>query len=128
MKKELEFLKKRAGKFHSYAVAAFKSGDYEMAAFHIEQSLQLYLKYTIGDLLGDFPKTHSISRLLENVTKASGDKSFSAFVEKEPNIVSNLEEVYLTARYLPAEFTEKQVANLISFADKVIRKLKPLWN
>ncbi|MDI6757895.1 MAG: HEPN domain-containing protein [Endomicrobiia bacterium] len=128
MKKELEFLKRRAGKFHSYAVVAFKNGDYEIAAFNIEQALQLYLKYTLGVLLGDFPKTHSISRLLENVSKASGVKSFLAFIEKEPNIVSNLEEVYLTARYLPAEFTKNQVANLISFAEKVIGKLKPLWN
>ncbi len=128
MKEELGFLRKRADKFRKYADDAFKKGDYDMAAFNTEQSLQLYLKYTLGMLLGDFPRTHSISRLLNNISKASGDKTFSAFVEKEPNIVSNLEEVYLTARYLPSEFTEKQVAKLIAFSENVLKKLKTLWS
>ncbi|MDW7971178.1 MAG: HEPN domain-containing protein [Nitrososphaerota archaeon] len=41
--------------------------DYDLVLFHIEQSLQL--KYLIYKKLGDYPKTHSIIRLIKDIIR-----------------------------------------------------------
>jgi HEPN domain-containing protein len=47
-KKEIEFLKEKAKKFYSNAKDLFKKGDYDLCAFNLEQSCQLYIKYLIA--------------------------------------------------------------------------------
>ncbi|MFZ8848440.1 MAG: HEPN domain-containing protein [Minisyncoccia bacterium] len=45
---EIEFLKERSKEFYEEALELFKKGKYNLSAFTLEQSLQLYLKYLIG--------------------------------------------------------------------------------
>ncbi|WP_456469474.1 HEPN domain-containing protein [Archaeoglobus sp.] len=43
-----------------------------LAAFHIEQAFQLYLKYILAKELGYFPKMYSLSALFKGVSKIDG--------------------------------------------------------
>lgn len=74
MREEKELLRKRADKFYKYGILAFKNQDFEIAAFNLEQTAQLYLKYTLSILIGDFPKLHSLRRLMEEIVKVSKNK------------------------------------------------------
>jgi Uncharacterized conserved protein related to C-terminal domain of eukaryotic chaperone, SACSIN len=61
----MEFLRERALQFLEMSKTAAERGFYELALFHAEQALQLYVKYLIHRRLSDFPKTHFLRDLLD---------------------------------------------------------------
>ncbi|MCH8318229.1 MAG: HEPN domain-containing protein [Bacteroidetes bacterium] len=52
-KDDILFLKEKAEKFDKYSKIFFENKDYDFAAFHLEQAVQLSLKYSIALKLGD---------------------------------------------------------------------------
>ena len=77
MKEEVEIFLKKAKKFDSAARYFLREGVYDLAAFHIEQALQLYLKYILAKVIGYFPKTHSLTKLFKELSKI--DEEFMSF-------------------------------------------------
>ncbi len=57
---EVEILKERAEKFLMNGEHLLKNGIYDLAAFNIQQFVELYLKYKLFLLVGDYLKTCSI--------------------------------------------------------------------
>lgn len=127
MREEFEILKQRADKFFNYALETFNKGDYEISAFELEQSAQLYLKYTMAKLIGDFPKTHSLRKLLQDVHKVTKNDEILTFLTNNENVIADLEESYLTSRYLPAEFSKNQVEKMIKCVQLLKELLNKLW-
>ncbi|MGC8981898.1 MAG: HEPN domain-containing protein [Minisyncoccia bacterium] len=132
MKEEFKFLKYRGDDFYKYALLAIKDKKYHISALHFEQSAQLYLKYTLALLLGDFPKTHSLNKLLNLVIKSIKDKKISKnlekFEEKWKEIIFDLEEAYFTSRYFPVEFSKDKVLKMKNFLRELKENLKILWS
>ena len=58
---EAEFLLRRARAFLENAEQLYERGWYDLAAFNVEQAVQLLLKYKLLLLVGDYPRTHSHS-------------------------------------------------------------------
>jgi len=120
---EIEVLKDRAEKFLKNAAQLIDQGVYDLAAFNIQQHVELYLKYKLFLLIGNYPKTHSIKRLLKEIgTATSKEKEIIRFMEENIDRISNLENAYITSRYIPSEFERKEVENMLEVAEK-IRKL-----
>lgn len=65
------------------AAQLIDQGVYDLAAFNIQQHVELYLKYRLFLLVEDYPKTHSIKRLLKEIGIATS---------KEKEIISFMEE------------------------------------
>lgn len=127
MDKERDLLKNRAEKFLNYGIESFEKGDYEISAFFLEQAAQLYLKHTLDVLIGDFPKTHQIKRLLQDVIKVSGSKDLKVLATNNPNLIADLESAYITSRYIPATFSKEQVENMLKFVKQLEECLKKIW-
>ncbi len=131
MKEEFEFMKEKATDFYRYALLAIKDKKYYISALHFEQSAQLYLKYTLALLLGDFPKTHSLNKLLNLIIKSTKNKKISKnlekFKEKWQEIIFDLEEAYFTSRYFPVEFPRDKILKMQKFVDELRKNLKTLW-
>ncbi|WP_456327193.1 HEPN domain-containing protein [Archaeoglobus sp.] len=72
----------RAKKFEKASEYFFKDGIYDLSAFHVEQTFQLYLKYILAREIGYFPKTHSISKLLRLIRSINTFKILSERVFK----------------------------------------------
>lgn len=125
-KSEGKFLQTRAGEFLENAKRLLSEGKYALAAFNFEQSAQLFLKYFLFNKLGDFPKTHSLKRLLRGTGEVTNKRKIRAFMEKNADVLSNLENAYLTSRYFPVEFEEKEVENMKNFVQTLILFLKHL--
>jgi HEPN domain-containing protein len=117
-KEEIEFLKERAFRFLENAKQLFLNKVFDLAAFNIEQFCQLYMKYKLFLKIGDFPKTHSIKRLFKEFGRVFEDKRIKKFVENNIQTISNLENAYITSRYLPVEFEKIEVEKMLKFADK----------
>jgi HEPN domain-containing protein len=126
---KFDFLKKRADSFLRDAKFAILEKRWNSAAFHLEQTCQFYLKYYLFKKLRDFPKIHDLSELLTELNKIYSRKEIEKFKKENAAIISALNQAYITARYLPIEFTEDQIKemkkftqNLIKFLNKICQK------
>jgi HEPN domain-containing protein len=126
-KNQAAFLKDRAEKFLANGKELLEKGIFDLAAFSFEQYCQLILKYYLFRTLGDFPKTHFLKELLTALAKASRKKTkIQNFQKENINVISNLENAYLTSRYLPAIFDKDEVENMLIFCQNLDDLLKDL--
>ncbi len=124
---KVDFLKKRAEQFLKNAGNLFKKGVYALAAFNFEQALQLYLKYYLFLKLKDFPRTHSIRILLIEIGKVyTKELEIRKLIEENISLIADLEQVYITSRYLPAEFNKNQIEKMKNFVKDTIKFLEKL--
>ena len=123
-----EFLIKKAKGFLEDAKYDIKTQKWFLAAFHLEQCCQLYLKYFIFKKLGDFPKIHSLNELLEELKKVypKKKKQIEKIQKEEAGVIGDLNQAYITSRYLPIEFNKFQVEKMLEFTQKLIKFLKKL--
>jgi len=121
--KKGEFLRDRAEKFLRNAKYLLSQQDYDLAAFNFEQATQLFLKFYLFDSVGIYPYTHSIEELLLEVAKAGLiEKEIDNFLEHNKEVIKNLEEAYITSRYLPASFFKEQVVKM----ERAVEELKKI--
>lgn len=123
-----DFLKKRAQDFLRDAEVAISDRRWNSAAFHLEQVCQFLIKYYLFLKWKDFPKTHSLKTLLEELAEAypENKKKIKNFLEKNQHIIVDLEQAYITARYLPVEFNEAQVKEMVKFKNNLLNLLETL--
>jgi len=122
----VNLLKRRAKAFLESARADYARGDYDLVLFHIEQFLQLYLKYLLYRRIGDYPKTHSLIRLLRDVMRVYGDNVLKEFYEENMEALYLLEEAYIASRYLPREYDREIAERILGFAKKALEVLECL--
>lgn len=115
-----EVLKERAERFLENAKDLFKKEYYDLCAFNLEQSAQLFLKYALWKILGDFEKTHSLHRLLKSYGKISKkEKEIKSLFKKYEEVINDLEIAYIEARYIPAIFTKRQIEKMFQFLEEL---------
>jgi Uncharacterized conserved protein related to C-terminal domain of eukaryotic chaperone, SACSIN len=120
-----EFLKDRGLRFFKNGFELFKRGEYDLSAFNIEQAVQLILKYAIWKKLGDFEKTHEISKLLNDYKNLIDEKEkFEEFIKKYERTINDLEIAYIESRYLPSQFFKEQIEEMINFFEDLIDLIK----
>ena len=120
---EAEFLLRRAKAFLENSEHLYNKGSYDLAAFNLEQAVQLLLKYKLLLIVGDYPRTHSIRRLFKILLEYVKDSNLESFYLENINVIGDLESAYIAARYLPVEFERKEVENMIIFVKKLFEML-----
>jgi HEPN domain-containing protein len=113
------FLKRRAQGFLENAKRNLEENNIDLAAFSVEQSVQLFLKFILFQKKGDYPKTHSLKVLFKEISNFIPE--FKKLFEDNIQVIGNLESAYIGARYLPMIFLEDEVKMMINFAEKVKR-------
>jgi len=120
-----EILKIRAERFLDTAKHQYQKGYFDLCAFSLEQAVQLFLKYSIWKILGDFEKTHKISELLNSYKIASKEEKEIETLQKEfEETINDLEVAYIESRYIPATFTKRQIEKMFDFVEKLKEILK----
>ncbi len=122
--KEIEFLKQRSKEFYENALSLFKEKKYNLAAFNIEQSCQLYLKYLIGKKIGEWPKTHYLDELIEELSDVYERKEILEYFKNKELFFQNLTDAYFTSRYHPKNFTLNLTQQLITNYQNFIKFLE----
>jgi HEPN domain-containing protein len=118
-KEELGLLKKRASVFFRQAESLFSEGEYDIAAFNAEQSAQLFCKAALLEVLGDFPKSHSVIDLITRLGDAMSSTAVREFVKENRESLKLLETAYLSSRYILVPFSKEDAEKLISTSRKV---------
>jgi len=129
MIEKIEFLRKRSQEFYENAEELFKEGKYNLSAFNLEQACQLFLKFLIGRKIGEWPKTHYLSELIKELSRAYRKKEILEYFQKNELFFESLTDAYFTSRYLPHEFTQTIVKklflefeNFIKFLEKILKE------
>ncbi|ABL78698.1 HEPN domain-containing protein [Thermofilum pendens] len=119
---EAEVLRRRAHAFLRNALRLIDEGEYDLAAFSLEQYCRLILEYKLLVLKGSYPRTHSLRRLIRELGEA--EPSVLELVENVGNLhyVARLEEAYLASRYFPTAYEEAEVRDLARFVAEVFRR------
>jgi len=116
-----EILKDRGLRFSKNAIELYNREEYDLSAFNLEQATQLLLKYAIWKYLGDFDKTHEISKLLNDYLSLIEDKEkLENLIKKYERTIVDLEEAYIRSRYIPSKFFKDQVYDMIKFIEELI--------
>ena len=112
---EAEILKRRAEAFLRNAERLIKDKEWDLAMFNLEQFCQLILKYKLLVKKGSYPRTHSLRTLIRAL--AQDNPELSELIEKENNLhyIARIEEAYITSRYIPYIFEEKEVKDIYKF-------------
>lgn len=123
-----DFLKQKAKAFLTDAKYDLSRKEWFLAAFHLEQTCQLYLKYSLFKKLADYPKIHSLAELLRELEKVYPEqkKKIKKIREEKASTIGDLDQAYITARYLPIEFNEFQVKEMLKFTRALIKFLEEL--
>lgn len=113
---------KRAREFYETALYQIDQGFYALAAFSLEQYLQLTLKARLLQSGVDHPRTHSIRRLLELVGEVNPTKqaAIKELLDTYTLELALLEDIYITSRYSPREFKRAEVDRPRRLVERVV--------
>jgi len=121
-----DLLKKRALSFLRDAKTDFENDDYDLVLFHVEQFVQLYSKYLMYRKIGDYPKTHSLMRLLNEIVKIYSGCGLKELLNEYLEAFYLLEESYISSRYLPREYDRNIASRILNLSEKLLEVFKCL--
>jgi HEPN domain-containing protein len=116
---EYEALLRRSDGFLEMALMQARSGMYDLAVFSLEQSLQLFLKAALLRVGSDYPRTHSIRRLLELQTEVTGRSELRELASRYSVELGALEDAYISSRYIPRVYTKDEFERLRAVVEEV---------
>ena len=118
---EAEILRERAEAFLKNAERLIAEGIYDLAAFNIEQYCQLMLKYKLLIKTGTYPRTHSIIRLLRELSKIAEELKGLLNNREAMIYLTKIEDAYIGARHLPRRYEEIEVKEMLRFTKEVFK-------
>ena len=123
-REEEKRLLKRSKDFLETAEYQIGRGFYDLAAFSLEQTLQLFLKAKLLAEGIEYPRTHSVRALLE-LLLAVVDEDKKAVIrgvlENYLMELSVLEDAYITSRCLMRDFSRQEVERLAKAVREIMK-------
>ncbi len=116
---EAEYLLERSRRFFETAIIQIDRGFYDLAAFSLEQSIQLYLKACLLKLGADYPRTHSVRRLLELVGDLSEQEDVKELLLRYAVEIGSLEDAYITSRHISRDYSREEIEKLKEIVEEV---------
>ncbi|MEM3384957.1 MAG: HEPN domain-containing protein [Nitrososphaeria archaeon] len=118
---EAELLRERAESFLANAEELAIKGNYDLAAFNLEQYCQLILKYHLLVKVGTYPRTHSLMSLLRNLSTLTSSLKELLFDNKWIIMLTKIEDAYIGLRYLPRKYEKGEVEEMLKFVKEVFK-------
>ena len=118
-KREIKRFRQRADAFLDTALYNFHKRRYDLAAFDVEQAIQLYVKTKLLELTGEFPRTHDLVVLLKELSSVFKRDEVKEFIKREMESITKMTDIYITSRYYTREFHKEEIENIFDFANRV---------
>jgi len=118
---EYNYLLERSRRFLITAEMQIERGFYDLAIYSLEQALQLYLEACLLKLGVDYPRTHSVRRLLELIYRLTGSEGIKGVLVDYAIELGVLEDAYITSRYIAREYSEEEARRVYQVVGEVMR-------
>jgi len=125
-KGEIEHLLSRSREFLETAKYQSSAGFYSLAAFSLEQSLQLFIKARLLENGVDYPRTHSVRTLIEVLSSIVDERRkdvIKGMLDKYLLELGMLEDAYISSRCIVREFRREEVEKLRIAVEEVMRNV-----
>jgi len=122
----MDFLKNNSIDFFKEGERNLNEGKYNLAMFHLEQALQLGLKYKLYELTGTYDKTHDIIILLNKVIELTKDNKLKEIMDTEYVTLELIKQSYISSRYLPFTYDKKSVEKAYQVVKNILNVLEIL--
>jgi HEPN domain-containing protein len=125
-KEEIEHLLSRSREFLETAKYQSSAGFYSLAAFSLEQSLQLFIKARLLENGVDYPRTHSVRTLIEVLSSIVDERRkdvIKGMLDKYLLELGMLEDAYISSRCIVREFRREEVEKLRIAVEEVMRNV-----
>ncbi len=119
----MDFLKNNSIDFFKEGERNLNEGKYNLAMFHLEQALQLGLKYKLYELTGTYDKTHDIIILLNKIIELTKDNKLKEIMDKEYVTLELIKQAYISSRYLPFTYDKKSVEKAYQVVKNILNVL-----
>jgi len=124
---EVEHLLRRSREFLETAHYQVTNRFYDLAAFSLEQSLQLFLKAKLIQNGVEYPRHHGVRSLIETLIKILTDDTktvLKEILDKYLLEFGMLEDAYISSRYITREFRKEEIERLRKAVETVIRNVR----
>jgi len=124
---EVESLLRRSREFLETAHYQASNGFYDLAAFSLEQSLQLFLKAKLIQNGVEYPRHHGVRTLMEILIKVLTDETktvLKRILDKYLLEFGMLEDAYISSRYITREFRKEEIEKLKEAVDAVLKNVR----
>ncbi len=118
---EVEYLLRRSKRFYETATIQMDRGFHDLAVFSLEQSLQLFLKASLLKTGIDFPRIHSVRRLLEMLHEVTGEDGIKEVLRRFNVELGALEDAYIMSRYVARDYNRKEVERFKEVVEEVMK-------
>jgi len=119
----MDFLKNNSIDFFKEGERNLNEGKYNLAMFHLEQALQLGLKYKLYELTGTYDKTHDVIILLNKITELTKDDKLKEIMDMEYITLELIKQAYISSRYLPFTYDKKSAEKAYQVVKKILNVL-----
>ncbi|BDB99505.1 HEPN domain-containing protein [Saccharolobus caldissimus] len=119
----MSFLRKNSLSFLKEAERNLNEGEYNLAMFHLEQALQLALKFVLYERTGTYEKTHNLIKLLEDVIRITNNDRLRELLDNESSTLDLIQQAYIGARYLPYEYSKNSVIAALRLVRVILNEL-----
>ncbi|MEM4749929.1 MAG: HEPN domain-containing protein [Sulfolobales archaeon] len=119
-REEAEYLLERSRRFFETAIIQIDRGFYDLAAFSLEQSIQLYLEACLLRLGVDYQRTHSVRKLLELIGNLSGREEVKELLLRYAVEIGSLEDAYITSRYTGRDYSREEIERLKETVEEIM--------
>jgi HEPN domain-containing protein len=118
-----EHLKRNALDFFNEAKRNLNEGKYNLVMFHLEQALQLSLKYILFNFKGSFEKTHDILRLLDEVISLTKNENLQRIRREETPVLELITQAYIASGYLPFSYERITVEKAYNVVKNILNEV-----
>jgi HEPN domain-containing protein len=119
----MDFLKNNSIDFFKEGERNLNERKYNLAMFHLEQALQLGLKYKLYELTGTYDKTHDIIILLNKVIELTKNNKLKEIVDNEYITLELIKQAYISSRYLPFTYDKKSTEKAYQVVKNILNVL-----
>jgi len=119
----MDFLKNNSIDFFKEGERNLNEEKYNLAMFHLEQALQLGLKYKLYELTGTYDKIHDNIILLNKVIELTKDNKLKEIIDKEYITLELIKQAYISSRYLPFTYDKKSVEKAYQVVKNILNVL-----
>lgn len=124
IKDDVDNLIRKSKKFLATARYHYNNEDYDLAAFSLEQSLQLFIKAKLLEYGINYPHTHSLFKLLSILADITDNDRIVELSKTYSLEIAHLEDAYILARYSSREYKKDEVSRLFNAVEEVIKAIE----
>jgi len=119
-----EALKRRGEDFLRSARYNLSVGAYDLAVFDSHQAAELYLKGSLLNLVGTYPRTHDLTEFVEDWMAEACEEVVEEFLAEWGERLDHLTDAYFSSRYALRSFKRRHAEVFIRVAEEVIELAK----